>query len=146
MHITTDPSDLPFSCCTTLTHYYLFTGCIQTWKDIKSTLKHKKEETDLTQLATHLLIEVGIHEQEKGKDPSSVSTINMVRENSNKSKFVKNMKRALVLSKGNLLIFPRNLRLVGVGFAKNQDITRRIVFSSRKRMLTRVRHLIVKIP
>ncbi|XP_057518767.1 uncharacterized protein LOC130799628 [Amaranthus tricolor] len=30
------------------------------WKGVRSILKHKKEEIDLTQLATHLLIEVGI--------------------------------------------------------------------------------------
>ena len=31
----------------------------QTWKNITSTLKHKREEIGLTQLANHFLIEVG---------------------------------------------------------------------------------------
>src|SRR5688572_12747490 len=63
----------------------------RTWKDVTSILKYKKEEIDLTQLATHLLIEVGIRKQEKGMDPSSVSTINMV--GGNLKTFLKNKKR-----------------------------------------------------
>ena len=70
----------------------------------------------------------------------------MVGENSNKSKLVKIKKRGSSSFKGKSTIFPRNLRLVGVGFAENRDIVRKIVFFSRKRMVTRVRLLIAKIP
>ena len=58
-----------------------------TWKYVRSTLKHKKKEIDLTQLATHLHIEARIHKPKKEKDLTPISTINMVGGNSNKSKF-----------------------------------------------------------
>ena len=70
----------------------------------------------------------------------------MVGENSNKSKLVKNKKRGSSSFKGKSTNFSRNLRLVGVGFAKNRDIARKIVFFSRKRIIIRVRLLIDKIP
>lgn len=49
------------------------------WKDVRNALKHKKDDINLQQLASHLLIEEGIRKQDGQKDgnPSS-STVNMV--------------------------------------------------------------------
>ncbi|XP_010546470.1 PREDICTED: uncharacterized protein LOC104818550 [Tarenaya hassleriana] len=49
------------------------------WKDVKRSLKHRKEDMTLEQLGTHLRIEEDLRMQD-GKDVSLPSTVNVVEE------------------------------------------------------------------
>ena len=49
------------------------------WRDVRHTLKHKKEEITLTELAQHLQVEASLRELESSKgDNPNLSTVNMV--------------------------------------------------------------------
>ena len=51
------------------------------WRDVKKTLKHKKEDIDINQLGTLLQIKVSIRAQEnRGSKNPNISSINMVEE------------------------------------------------------------------
>lgn len=62
---------------------------VESWKDFKNMLKHKKENVSLIEFGSHLHIEEGIHAQEKGKEQELSSSFNMMKgvsQNGNKEK------------------------------------------------------------
>ena len=57
-----------------------------TWRDVKHTLKHKKEDITLSELAQHLQVEASLRELESSRgDNPNLSTFNKVMDDKNAS-------------------------------------------------------------
>ena len=137
--------------CPIIEHFYEIQRMYDNLKrhDMNRCKEHpqaQKEEIDLTQLAIHLLIKVTIRDQEKGKDPSSISTINMVGENSNKYKFVTNKKMGSSSFKGKFSNFSKKPTFGGCWFCRKLIHHKKYCFLFKKKNANKGEALIAKTP